>query len=98
MNLNLKYKTLGFKFDNLFDIYDLKFLNNIKIDVDGIEHLILEGGKKALNNTKSILIEVLKEFNAQHDKVSSILQELGFELTKEINLKKKAFNQIWKKI
>ena len=98
MNINLKYKTLGFKFDDLFNIYDLKFPNYVKIDVDGIEHLILEGGKRTLNNTKSILIEVSKEFNVQHDKVSGILQELGFQLTKEINLEKSAFNQIWKKI
>ena len=43
----------------------------IKIDVDGIEHLILEGGKETLKNKKikSILIEINENFEDQKNRL-----------------------------
>ena len=41
------------------------FPNFIKIDVDGIEHLILEGGNQILKKTKSILVEIDDSFTLQ---------------------------------
>ena len=43
------YKTLGFSLDNLFDIFKLDHPKYIKIDVDGLESLILEGCSKVFN-------------------------------------------------
>jgi len=49
----------------------------IKIDVDGIEHLILEGAKAtlALPHLRSVLVEVNDEFHQQANEVSLHLSE-----------------------
>jgi len=54
--------------DDLHFNWKLPFPDHIKIDVDGIEHKIIEGGSKTLNNSqlKSILIEI--NSNRKEDK------------------------------
>ncbi len=66
-------------------ILDNKFLDipdYIKIDVDGIEHLILEGADKYLSNKKikSILVEINNNFIEQKTKCDRILKGNGFNL------------------
>ena len=60
----------------------IPFPNYIKIDVDGIEHLILEGGIKTLNNgeIKSVLIEINDSFSEQHKACIEIMNLSGFKL------------------
>lgn len=55
----------------------------IKIDVDGIEHLILEGGIDYLaeGKIKSISVEVNKNFKEQLSKVNEILKRCNFEFS-----------------
>ncbi len=75
---------------------------NIKIDVDGIEHLILKGGKKVLSQVKSVLIEINDDFK-EHSEVSmEILRNAGLVLKEKkglgnysVNLSNSTFNQIW---
>lgn len=62
-----------------------KFLNipkptKIKIDVDGAEHIVLEGLEDILDHVDSILIEVNKTFVEQYVSVSKILVRNGFTL------------------
>jgi FkbM family methyltransferase len=97
MNTKFSYKTIGFSADDIAENLDIDQPNYIKIDVDGIEHLVLEGGKKIIKNAKSILIEVYKNFEEQNIKVQKILGESGFELIEEIYFEKNSSNQIWKK-
>ena len=54
----------------------------IKIDVDGIEHLILQGAGKYLLNKKikNIQIEINENFKNQFQSVISLLSENGFKL------------------
>ena len=52
----------------------------LKIDVDGIEHLILSGGEKVLLNTKEILIEINDKFEEQKNNCTKSLKRLGFSL------------------
>mgnify|MGYP001991772396 CR=1 FL=1 len=54
----------------------------IKIDVDGIEHLILRGAKNTLENDslKSIFIEVNDDFEEQSVGVKRLLESAGFTL------------------
>ena len=54
----------------------------IKIDVDGIEHLILEGGDKFLNNekVKSLSIEINEDFKEQYDKVLNLMEKYKFKI------------------
>lgn len=97
MNTKFSYKTIGFSADDIVENLDIDQPDYIKIDVDGIEHLVLEGGRKIIKNTKSILIEVYKNFEEQNTKVIKILNESGFELIEEIYFEKNSSNQIWKK-
>ena len=68
--------------NNKFEIPDY-----IKIDVDGIEHLILEGASKTLKNKKikSILIELNHDFEHQYLKSKEILESNGFKLNRAVN-------------
>ena len=105
----MSYQTLGLSLDFL---YENKLINNvpalIKIDVDGIEHLILQGATQILTHEKcrSVFIEINDNFNEQSDVATKILIDCGFELKgvykKGEKLKSsKGFanaNQIWEKM
>ena len=75
----------------------------LKIDVDGIEHLILKGGEKILSNTREVLIEVNERFEQQKNNCTKYLKKLGFNLKEKKNsdlLFKdteflSVYNQIW---
>lgn len=88
--------------DQALSILNLPQPDFIKIDVDGIEHFILEGGSCVLSNVKGILIEVNDGFKEQAHKIYNILESLGFSLIgKEqsewsINTEfKDCYNLIW---
>ena len=78
----------------------------IKIDVDGIEHLILRGGDKLFfsKKIKSVLIEINENFENQKNSILSFMQNHNFKfIKKENNPKylvdsfKKTFNYIFEK-
>ena len=77
----MKYNLLGttnyFIENSILDIPDY-----IKIDVDGIEHLILEGGDKFLNNgkVKSLSIEINENFKEQYDVVLNLMDKFNFKI------------------
>ena len=78
-----QYYIYGTSIDHLIDEKVLEVPNYIKIDVDGIEHLILRGAKKTLKNSivKSILIEVQEDFEEHFESIKMILNENNFQLT-----------------
>jgi FkbM family methyltransferase len=91
----LSYQTCGFSLDYMLDngiITDQPTL--IKVDVDGIEHLILRGARKTLAHPlcRTVLIEVHTDFEALSGEVREILSLSGFELTTRDSV-----NQIWVK-
>jgi FkbM family methyltransferase len=103
-NIKLYYQTLGITLDKFVEFYAAPQPNHIKIDVDGIEHLILEGSLKVLKNCKSVNIEINENFEEQYNKVKKILESNNFELdsisktSAEVSeLSNKAYNQIWRK-
>ncbi len=79
----------------------------IKIDVDGIEHLILQASSEVLNNkkVKSLNIEINENFKQQHNKILSIMKEYNFKfIEKYIEIKdykdskfNKSFNYIFQR-
>lgn len=77
-----QYYILGGSLDYLIKNKILPYPNYIKIDVDGIEHLILNGANKVLssNNLKGILIELYKENFAQYNMSLKILKRHKFKL------------------
>ena len=81
-----KYKIFGTTIDTMIDESYLDIPDYIKIDVDGLEHLILEGGDKVFKNQKikSVLIEVNENFKTQKDTVLKFMLDHNFKfITKE---------------
>lgn len=52
--------------------------HHIKIDVDGFEHLVVEGGHETLKRAKSVLIEINRNYPAHMDYVLPRMANLGF--------------------
>ena len=75
-----KYKLLGVSIDELLSLNILKAPDYIKIDVDGIELLILEGAKNTLKNDKikSISIELNESKTDEYNRIIELLNESGF--------------------
>ena len=77
----------------------------MKIDVDGIEHLILKGGSETLKKAKSLLVEVDDRFETQKQDTKKYLTNAGFKLIEKKHSRlfdntqyDLCFNQIWTKI
>ena len=103
-----KTNVLGCSLDKLFELKLIETKPNfIKIDVDGIEHLILNGALKVLSfdECKSVLIEVNDDFEKQAIEVSRILKNCGFKLEEKRHAEEfenninfgRTYNQIWVK-
>ena len=97
-----EFSTLGISMDEAKNLLKIPQPMYIKIDVDGIEYLILKGGEKVLLNTKELLIEVNEKFTEQKNNCDKYLKELGFSLRekKRSNLFNNtdystSYNQIW---
>ena len=92
------YKIYGTNIDSLIAQNILQVPNYIKLDVDGIEHLILQGGEKTLKNSnlRSILVEIDESLKNQLNTVMNIMKNNNFTIkVKEnvlINQKSKKFN------
>lgn len=76
----------------------------IKIDVDGIEHLILRGAEKVLGmpSLKAVIIEVNDDFHVLANEVNHLLRGAGFSLVERRRSEMfaggifdRTFNQIW---
>ena len=94
----LSYLTLGISVDELIKFYDLETPDYIKIDVDGNEHLILQGAKEALNKCKGVLLELSDNFDEQSLVSNKILKECNFKLESKYYKKgSNQSNQIWYK-
>jgi len=78
----MKYQIFGTTINYLLDNNILEVPNHIKIDVDGIEHLILEGASKHLmdKKIKSLSIEINENFSEQHQNVLNIMKKNEFVL------------------
>ena len=93
-----KYKMVGMSMNDCVKILNLEKPNYIKIDVDGIEDLILKDSNNILKNTESILIEVDTNFKNQKKNIQNYLLNSGFRLKENQKSKvgfENLFNQIW---
>ena len=81
-NPKMKYKTFGTSINYLLKNEILDIPDYIKIDVDGIEHLILDGARTFLSNIKikSILVEINENFTNQYQQVLKIMSENRFKV------------------
>lgn len=100
---NSYYSTLGLSIDFLVSRKLIEFPNYIKIDVDGIEELILLGAQKTLANNKclEVLIESNKAMKQQSLQIKKLMTKCGYSLKNISDIGDKRnqniINQIWVK-
>ena len=97
-----KFQTIGLSMMDAVNNLKIPEPDYIKIDVDGIEHLILKGGTTVLKNIKGILVEINDEFEKQSGESTKRLKEAGLILKEKRQsdmFKNSAYeniyNQIW---
>ena len=99
LDIDFCFNTFGVSLDMVRDMFNLNPPTYIKIDVDGIEHLILSGARDILSNAKGVLVEINETFMEQLAASSAILQEAGFKLAETHKLLMAEdldqANQIW---
>ena len=90
------YNTLGISLDDFSDTWNLPKPTHIKMDVDGLEHIILSRSSKVFENVVSILIEVSVLYTEQYNFVQNFLASMGFSLDVSVTSPDgNQFNQIW---
>jgi len=89
LDVEFEYRTVGLSMDQAHTWLGLPQPEYIKLDVDGIEGLILSGGKQVLSSVTSLLVEV-PEFVAGRTLVTDTLTAAGLILER-----KAQHNEIW---
>jgi FkbM family methyltransferase len=99
-----EFPTLGISMIDAVERLKIRQPDYIKMDVDGIEHIILAGGLPVLKSVKSVLIEINDNFDVQAKESEATLEEAGFTLKEKRHADfwdqlestaKYTFNQIW---
>ena len=80
-----EYTILGTNINFFLKNKILRVPHYIKIDVDGIEHLILKGGNQFFKNKniKSVLIEINENFTRQYINIIKFMKANNFKLIKK---------------
>ena len=98
------FSTIGISMVDAINLLNLPQPDYIKMDVDGIEHLILKGGLPVLKNIREILIEINDQFVEQSNVASILLKNAGFNMAEkrhadiydaEDSAARHTYNQIW---
>ena len=86
-NIKNNYQIFGTSINDILSKRILEVPNYIKIDVDGIEHLILEGAKNFLKhkNLREILVEMNPYYKYQSKFIENTLIKNGFKKTISTN-------------
>lgn len=93
-----KQYTISYKIDDLIKNFALPVPNHLKIDVDGIELLVLKGATETLANSsvRSIIVELAEGERAKE--VTEFLLDNGFELhSKHPRMTPGLFNYIFQR-
>ena len=88
--------------DQAIDILGLPSPDFIKMDVDGIEHFLLQGGSQVLKKIQGILVEINDDFAEQAEVSKKLLERAGLEFLDKRHSEmfegskfKNLYNQIW---
>lgn len=99
-----EFQTMGMPMDVARNLLGIPQPDFIKIDVDGIEHLVLSGGESVLRGVKGVLIEVNDDFKEQADGCERLLRSAGLVLKHKLHSEmidnstvgfQNTYNQIW---
>ena len=85
LDIKNNYMLLGFSINYLIKNLNFEIPDYLKIDVDGLEHLILEGGNQFLNDEKikSISIEINENYQEQLNKVKDLMHSFNYKFIKK---------------
>jgi len=96
------FPTLGVSMDEGISLLRLPDPDFIKMDVDGIEHIILRGGAQVLAGARGVLLEINDGFHAQAQESQRFLRGAGLTMKAKLHapiIENSAFagvyNQIW---
>ncbi len=96
------HRTFGMTIDSVHEQIGLDQPDYVKLDVDGIEHLILAGASNVLRSVQSVLVEVNDALVRQAEAVSATLSQAGLRLAEKRQPQivvadefATTFNQIW---
>ena len=100
-----EFRTIGLSMLDAVQKLKIPSPNYIKIDVDGIEHLILKGGGEVLLSASGVLVEVNNDYKKQAKDVDQYLVKAGFilkekrhsEIFENDNVFGNSYNQIWER-
>lgn len=99
-----EFRTVGVSMDDAVKLLGIPQPDYIKMDVDGIEHLILRGGAGVLRNVRGVLIEINERFKEQLDNSTGHLSSAGLALKEkrhadqfEGTIFSDCYNQIWQR-
>jgi FkbM family methyltransferase len=96
LNSTFEYSTLGISGDHVIELLKVPMPRYLKIDVDGIEHIILKGCLNLLKNVDSVLIEINDDFTEQAKQCEQLLTQSNLTLRKKFNLGNgNMYNQLW---
>jgi FkbM family methyltransferase len=102
-----EFQTFGIAMTDAIVKFGVDQPDFIKMDVDGIEHLILLGGVDVLAKVQGILIEINDHFAEQADSANQTLRKCGFKLIEkrhadyfdqDIGSGRHTYNQIWERV
>lgn len=102
-----EYRTLGVTMDEAVQRLQIPMPDYVKMDVDGLEHYILQGGATVLSHIKGILIEVNDDFREQADTCRNLLLAAGLTMTEKLHSEmiaasksgfQTSYNQIWSRL
>ena len=81
IDASFDYSVLGVTIDEAISALKLPPPEHIKIDVDGIEPLILAGGAQTLKQVESVSVEV-PTYRGANERVSELLSQAGLKLAR----------------
>lgn len=99
-----EFRTVGFSMADAMELLRLPLPDYIKMDVDGIEHLILKGGAEVLRKVKGVLVEINDDFATQSEDAARSLRAAGLHLKEKRHAEmfensafRSSYNQIWQR-
>lgn len=97
LNSIFEYQTIGMTMDEAVRLLGIPAPRFIKIDVDGIEHLILSGSTTVLKQVESVLVEINDDFAEQAEESTRHLISAGLVLKKKCEMPGAGnqYNQWW---
>lgn len=101
-----KFQTIGLSMEDAVQRLQIPRPDFIKMDVDGLEHIILKGGTDVLRSIKGILIEINDDFHEQAEQCERLLRDAGLILKDKRHSEiignsttgfQHCYNQIWER-